>query len=89
MLQPLENSSDISYQVNQIPTYAPSWTGKDQKFLQENKRYQGNISCKDGHNKGQKLDLTEAEDIKKKWQGYIEELYKKDLNDPDNYNVCV
>ena len=29
MLQPLENSSDISYKVNQIPTYAPSWNGKD------------------------------------------------------------
>ena len=32
------------------------------------------------------LDLTEAEDIKKRWQEYIEELYKKDLNDPDNHN---
>ena len=31
-------------------------------------------------------DLTEAEDIKKRWQEYIEELYKKDLNDPDNHN---
>ena len=63
---------------------------KDQRSLQENKRYQGNISCKDGHNKGQKwYDLTEAEDIKKKWQGYIEELYKKDLNDPDNYNDVI
>ena len=31
-------------------------------------------------------DLTEAEDIKKKWQEYIEELYKKDLNDPDNHD---
>ena len=29
------------------------------------------------------MDLTEAEDIKKRWQEYIEELYKKDLNDPD------
>ena len=29
-------------------------------------------------------DLTEAEDIKKRWQEYIEELYKKDLHDPDN-----
>ena len=29
-------------------------------------------------------DLTEAEDIKKKWQEYTEELYKKDLHDPDN-----
>ena len=32
------------------------------------------------------MDLTEAEDIKKKWQEYTEELYKKDLNDPDNHD---
>ena len=32
-------------------------------------------------------DLTEAEDIKKRWQEYTEELYKKDLNDPDNHDV--
>ena len=32
------------------------------------------------------MDLTEAEDIKKGWQEYTEELYKKDLNDPDNHN---
>ena len=31
-------------------------------------------------------DLTEAEDIKKRWQGYTEELYKKDLHDQDNHN---
>ena len=31
------------------------------------------------------MDLTEAEDIKKRWQEYTEELYKKDLNDPDNH----
>ena len=30
------------------------------------------------------MDLTEAEDIKKKWQEYTEELHKKDLHDPDN-----
>ena len=34
-------------------------------------------------------DLTEAEDIKKKWQEYIEELYKKDLNDPDNHDGVI
>ena len=33
------------------------------------------------------MDLTEAEDIKKRWQEYIEELYKKDLHDPDNHMV--
>ena len=34
-------------------------------------------------------DLTEAEDIKKRWQEYTEELYKKDLNDPDNHNGVI
>ena len=32
------------------------------------------------------MDLTEAENIKKRWQEYTEELYKKDLHDPDNYD---
>ena len=32
------------------------------------------------------MDLTEAEDIKKRWQKYAEELYKKDLNDSDNHD---
>ena len=32
------------------------------------------------------MDLTEAEDIKKRWQEYTEELYQKDLNDPDNHD---
>ena len=52
------------------------------RFLQENQRYQGNTSWKDGHNKGRNaMDLTEAEDIKKRWQDCTE-LYKKDLHDP-------
>ena len=33
------------------------------------------------------LDLTKGEDIKKRWQEYTEELYKKDLHDPDNHNA--
>ena len=32
------------------------------------------------------MDLTETEDIKKRWQEYTEELYKKDLHDPDNHD---
>ena len=35
------------------------------------------------------LDLTEAEDIKKRWEKYTEELYKKDLYDPDNHNGVI
>ena len=35
------------------------------------------------------MDLTEAEDIKNRWQEYTEELYKKDLNDPYNQNGVI
>ena len=43
----------------------------------------GSITDKNG------LDLAEAEDIKKRWQEYTEELYKKDLHDPDNHNSLI
>ena len=35
------------------------------------------------------MDLTEADDIKKRWQEYTEELYKKDLHDPDNHDGMI
>ena len=35
------------------------------------------------------VDLTEAEDVKKRWQEYTEELYKKDLHDPDNHDDVI
>ena len=35
------------------------------------------------------MDLTEAEDIKKRWEEYTEELYRKDLHDPDNYDGVI
>ena len=35
------------------------------------------------------MDLTDAEDIKKRWQEYTDKLYKKDLNDPDNHNGVI
>ena len=35
------------------------------------------------------MDLTDAEDIKKRWQEYTEELYKKDLHDPDNHDGVI
>ena len=35
------------------------------------------------------MDLTEAEDIKKRWQEYTEELYRKDLHDPDNHDGVI
>ena len=53
-------------------------------------KYQRNISCKDGHIKDRNdKDLTEAEKIKKRWQEYTEELYKKGLNDLENHNGLI
>ena len=65
--------------------------GKTRDLFKKNQSYQGNISCKDRHNKGQKWDgpKAEVEDIKKRWQEYTEVLYKKDLNDPDNHDGVI
>ena len=49
--------------------------------LQENQRYQGNISCKDGLNKGQEWQ--------NRWHEYTRELYKKELHDPDNHDGVI
>ena len=59
---------------------------KTRDLFKKIKRYQGKISCKDGHNKGHK---SEAEDIKKRQQECTEELYKKDLHDPDNHDGVI
>ena len=45
----------------------------------------GTVTIKDRNG----MDLTEAEDIKKRWQEYTEELYKKDLHDPDNHDGMI
>ena len=56
----------------------------------ENQREQGSILCKDGHHKDRNgKDLTEAEEIKKRWQEYTGELYKKDLHDPKNHDGVI
>ena len=50
----------------------------------------GIFHAKMGTTKDRKgMDLTEAEDIKKRWQEYTEELYKKDLHDQDNNNGVI
>ena len=62
--------------------------------MQSSKEYQGEIrkpssviSAKRGSVKDRNgMDLTEAEDIKKRWQEYTEELYKKELHNPDNHD---
>ena len=60
------------------------------RSLQENWRYQGNISSTYGHkNDINCKDLTETEVLKKKWYEYREEVNKKVLNDVDNHNGVV
>ena len=50
----------------------------------------GTFHAKMGSMKGRNgMDLREAEDIKKKWRDYTEELYKKDLHNPDNHDGVI
>ena len=60
------------------------------RALQENERYQGIFHAKMGLIKDRNgMDLTEAENIKKKWQEYTEELYKNDLQDTDIHDGVI
>ena len=61
--------------------------GKTRDLFKEIRDLKGTFHAKMGTIKDRNgRDLTEAEDIKKRWQEYTEELYKKDLHDPDNHN---
>ena len=61
--------------------------GKTRHLFKKIRDTKGTFHAKMGSIKDRNgMDLTEPEDIKKRWQEYIEELYKKDLHDPDNYN---
>ena len=60
--------------------------GKTRDLLKNIRDTKGTLHAKMGSIKDRSgMDLTETEDIKKGWQEYMEELYKKDLHDPDNH----
>ena len=62
-----------------------SRVGKNRDLFKKIRAIKGTLHAKMGTIKDRNgMDLTEAEDIKKRWQEYTEELYKKDLHDPDN-----
>jgi len=64
--------------------------GKTRELFKKIRDTKGTFHAKMGSIKDRNgMDLTEAEDIKKRWQEYIEELYKKDLHDPDNHNTVI
>ena len=61
--------------------------GKTRDLIKKIRDTKGTFHVKKGLIKDRNgMDITEAEDIKKRWQEYTEELYKKDLHDPDNHD---
>ena len=64
--------------------------GKTRDLLKNIRDTKGIFHAKMGSIKDRNgMDLTEAEEIKKRWQEYTEELYKKDLHDPDNHDGAI
>ena len=64
--------------------------GKTRDLFKKIRDTKGTFHAKMGSIKNRNvMDLTEAEDIKKRWEEYTEELYKKDLHDPDNHNGVI
>ena len=64
--------------------------GKTRDLFKKIRDTEGTFYAKMGSIKGRNgRDLIEAEDIKKRWQEYTEELYKKDLHDPHNHNGVI
>ena len=64
--------------------------GKTRDLIKKIRDTKGTFHAKMGSIKDRNgIDLTEAEDIKKRWQGYTEELYKKDLHDPNNHDGVI
>ena len=64
--------------------------GKTRDLLKKIRDTKGTFHAKMGTIKDRNsMDLTKAEDIKKRWQEYTEELYKKDLHDPDNHDSVL
>ena len=64
--------------------------GKNRNHFKKIRDTKGTFNAKMGIIKDRNsMDLTEAEDIKKRWQEYTEELYKKHLNDPDNHSGVI
>ena len=64
--------------------------GKTRDFLKKIRDTKGTFHIKISTTKDRNgMDLTEAENIKKTWQEYTEELYKKDLHDPDNHDGAM
>ena len=64
--------------------------GKTRDLFKKIRDTKGTFHAKMGTIKGRNgMDLTEADDVKKRWQEYTEDLYKKDLHDPDDHDGVI
>ena len=64
--------------------------GKTRDLFKKIRGIKGTFHAKMGSIKDRNgMDLTEAEDVNKRWQEYTEELYKKDVHDPDDHNSMI
>ena len=78
----------ISEQCKEIK--ANNRMGKTRDLVRKIRDTKGTFHTKMGTIKDRNgMDLTEAEDIKRRWQEYTEELYRKDLHDPDNHDGVI
>ena len=78
----------LSDQCKEIEEY--NRMGKTRDLFKKIRDIKGTFHAKMGSIKDRNgMDLTEAENIKKRWQEYTEELYKKDLHDPDNHDGVI
>ena len=83
-----EKKAFLSNQCNEIEEN--NRMAKTRDLFKKIREIKGTFHAKMGSIKDRNgMDLTEAEDIKKRWQEYTEELYKKDLHNPDNHNGVI
>jgi len=84
----IDKKAFLSYQCKEIEEN--NRMGKTRDLFKKIRETKGTFHAKMGTIKDRNgRDLTEAEDIKKRWQEYTEELHKKDLHDPDNHNGVI
>ena len=87
-LQRRDNKAFSSNQCKEIEE--DNRKGKTRDLFKKIRDAKGTFHAKMGSIKDRNgMDLTEAEDIKKRWQEYTKELYKKDLHDPDIHNGVI
>ena len=83
-----DNKAFFSYQSKEMEEN--NRMGKTRDLFEKIRDTKGTFHAKMGTIKDRNgMDLTEAEDIKKRWQEYTEELHKKDLHDPDNHDGVI